>query len=145
MDDSTTACQRTLKAPISCVGIGLHSGQRVSVTLHPAPAGHGVVFRRGDLRANVAARFDHVVDVRLATTLGIGGARVGTVEHLMAALSGLGIDNALVELDGPELPILDGSAAPWMFLLDCAGSAEQAEPRRVIEVRRRMRLQDGDS
>ena len=143
MDGLTTACQQTLKAPISCVGIGLHSGLRVSVTLHPAPVDHGIVFRRSDLRATIAARFDHVADARLATTLGIGGARVGTVEHLMAALSGSAIDNVLVELDGPELPIHDGSAAPWMFLLDCAGVAVQPEPRRVIDVLRRVRVKDG--
>ena len=115
------------------------------MTLHPAPAGDGIVFRRADLRTDIAARFDHVADARLATTLGIGGARVGTVEHLMAALSGSAIDNVLVEVDGPELPILDGSAAPWLFLIDCAGVVTQREPRRIIEVLRRVRVADGDS
>lgn len=125
------------------MGVGLHSGRRVSVTLHPASADDGIVFRRGDLRTDVPARFDHVADARLATTVGIGGARVGTIEHVMAALAGSAIDNVVVELDGPELPILDGSAAPWLFLLDCAGVVAQPEARRVIEVLRPVRVADG--
>src|SRR6266567_510596 len=113
--------QRTLKAPIGCVGVGLHSGQRVNMTLRPARSGHGIVFRRTDLGRDIPARFDHVVDARLATVVGLddGTARIGTIEHLMAALSGSAIDNALIEVDGPEPPILDGSAAPFLFLLDC--------------------------
>ena len=139
--------QRTLKAPIGCVGVGLHSGLRVNMTLRPAPADHGVVFRRTDLGIDIPARFDHVVDTRLATVLGLGDgtARIGTVEHLMAALAGSLIDNVLVEVDGPELPILDGSAAPYLFLLDCAGSVEQEAPRTVIQVHRRVRVSDGDA
>ncbi len=141
------ARQHTLKAPIGCVGTGLHSGKRVSLTLHPAPAGHGIVFRRTDLGRDVPARFDHVADARLATTLALPQApevRVGTVEHLMAALAGMGIDNALVEVDGPELPILDGSAAHFVFLIDCAGTVEQDLPRETIEVCRPVRVADGD-
>jgi len=139
--------QRTLKAPIGCVGVGLHSGLRVNMTLLPAPAGHGIVFRRTDLGVDIPARFDHVVDTRLATVLGVGdgAARIGTVEHLMAAFAGSLIDNAVVEVDGPELPILDGSAAPYLFLLDCAGSVEQELPRTVIPVHRRVRVSDGDA
>ena len=137
--------QRTLKAPISCVGTGLHSGKRVSMTLRPAPADHGIVFRRTDLRRDIPARFDSVVDTRLSTVLGDGGARVATVEHVMAALAGCGIDNAVIELDGAEPPILDGSAAPFVFLLDCAGSVEQDEPRSAIEIRRTVRVTDGDA
>jgi len=142
------AWQHTLKAPIGCVGVGLHSGRRVSLTLHPAEAGHGIVFRRSDLSRDIPARFDRVVDDRLCTVLGDerwASARVGTVEHLMAALSGLGVDNALIELDGPEVPALDGSAAPWVFLLECAGMVSQPEPRRTIEIRRTVRVSDGDS
>src|SRR5579864_4280977 len=138
-------CQRTLKAPIGCVGVGLHSGCRVSLTFRPAPADHGIVFRRVDLGVEIAARFDSVVDTRLATVLGFGEARIGTVEHVMAALAGCGIDNVVVELDGPEPPILDGSAAPYVFLLDCAGSVEQDAPRSAIEVRRPVRVTDGDA
>jgi UDP-3-O-[3-hydroxymyristoyl] N-acetylglucosamine deacetylase len=137
--------QRTLKAPISCVGVGLHSGKRVSLTLRPAAANQGIVFRRTDLRRDIPARHDHVVDTRLSTVLGDGGARVGTVEHVMAALSGCGIDNAVVELDGPEPPALDGSAAQFVFLIDCAGVVEQDEARSAIEIRRAVRVTDGDS
>ena len=145
----TAPHQRTLKASIACVGTGLHSGRRVRLSLGPAPAGHGIVFRRTDCQADVPARFDQVVDARLATTVGCSntaGVRVGTVEHLLAALAGSGVDNAVVALDGPELPILDGSAAPWLFLIDCAGLIDQPEaPRQSIEVRRAVRVQDGES
>src|ERR1700728_3279946 len=140
--------QRTLKAPIGCVGIGLHSGRRVSLNLRPAGPGHGIVFRRTDLGRNIPARFDHVVDTQLATVLADphwASVRVGTVEHLMAALSALGIDNVLVELDGPEVPVLDGSAAPFVFLLDCAGVTEQSTPRAHIEIRRPVRVAEGDA
>jgi UDP-3-O-[3-hydroxymyristoyl] N-acetylglucosamine deacetylase len=141
----TTGWQRTLKAPISCVGVGLHSGKRVSMTFRPAPANHGIVFRRTDLRRDIPARYDYVVDTHLSTVLGEGGARVGTVEHVMAALAGCGVDNAIVELDGPEPPVLDGSAAPLVFLLDCAGIIEQDAPRSAIEVRRVVRVSEGEA
>lgn len=138
--------QQTLKAPIGCVGIGVHSGRRVALRLVPAPVGHGIVFRRTDLAMDIPARFDRVADTRLCTVLAHEAdpaVRVGTVEHLMAALYGCGIDNVLVEVDGPELPILDGSASPYVFLIDCAGVAEQDAPRRTIEVRRTIRVSDG--
>jgi UDP-3-O-[3-hydroxymyristoyl] N-acetylglucosamine deacetylase len=144
--DSTSSRQHTLKAPIGCVGIGVHTGQRVQLRLVPAAADHGIVFRRTDLGLDIPARFDRVVDTRLCTVLGHEtdpSARVGTVEHLMAALSGGGIDNVLVEVDGPELPILDGSANPYVFLIDCAGAVEQDAPRRTVEVRRTVRVSDG--
>lgn len=137
--------QRTLKAPISCVGVGVHSGRKTSLTLHPAPANHGIVFRRTDLGRDIEARFDRVCDTRLCTVIGSGDARVGTVEHLMAALSGTGVDNALIEIDGPEVPILDGSAAPFLFLLDCAGIVDQYAPRTMIEVVRPVRVTNGDA
>ncbi len=142
------AWQQTLKAPIGCVGVGLHTGRRVSLNLRPADPGHGVVFRRTDLGRDIQARFDRVVDTRLATVLGDqrwASARVGTVEHLLAALAALGIDNVLVELDGPEVPALDGSAAPFVFLLDCAGVIEQSVPRAQIEIRRTVRVSDGEA
>lgn len=138
--------QRTLKASIDCVGTGVHSGRRVRLAIHPAPVGHGVVFHRSDLGRSLPARFDHVVDTRLCTVLGDPAdpaLRVGTVEHVMAALAGQGVDNAVVELDGPEVPILDGSAAPLLFLLDCAGVVEQSDPRPIIEVLRPIRVSDG--
>jgi UDP-3-O-[3-hydroxymyristoyl] N-acetylglucosamine deacetylase len=135
--------QRTLKSRIPCVGVGVHSGRRVSVTLLPALAGHGIVFRRIDLRRDIPATFDRVVDTKLCTTIGEGSARVSTIEHLMAALAGAGVDNALVELDGPEVPIMDGSAAPFSFLLECAGIVSLNTPRRVIEIRRPVRVTEG--
>ncbi len=140
--------QHSLKAPIGCVGIGLHSGRRIRMTLHPAEAGSGIVFRRTDLGRDIPARFDRVVDTSLATVLADeswASARVSTVEHLMAALVGTGVDNALIELDGPEVPALDGSAAPFVFLLDCAGIVDQAEPRRRIEIRRPVRVSEGEA
>ncbi len=140
--------QRTLKAAIDCVGVGVHSGRRVNLVIRPAKADHGVVFRRTDLRHNIAARFDNVCNTDFCTVLadvGMPSARVGTVEHIMAALFGLGIDNALIELDGPEVPILDGSAGPYLFLLDCAGSVEQDAPRHVITVRRPVRVTAGNA
>jgi UDP-3-O-[3-hydroxymyristoyl] N-acetylglucosamine deacetylase len=140
--------QRTLKTAIDCVGVGVHSGRRVNLTIRPAAAGHGIVFRRTDLGREIEARFDNVADTHLCTVLAdptMQSARVGTVEHLMAALSALAIDNALIDVDGPEIPILDGSAAPFVFLLDCAGSVELDAPRRVIEVCRTVRVTTNDA
>ena len=142
---SKGACQSTLKTSIDCVGIGLHSGRRVQMALRPAAANHGIVFRRTDLGRDIPARFDLVADTRLATVLGDPAdpsVRVGTVEHVMAALSGCGIDNVLIEVDGPEVPVLDGSAAHLVFLIDCAGIETQEAPRRTIEVRRPVRVSD---
>jgi UDP-3-O-[3-hydroxymyristoyl] N-acetylglucosamine deacetylase len=140
--------QRTLKTAIGCVGVGVHSGQRVNLKLRPAPAGHGIVFRRTDLGCDIEARFDNVCDTRLCTALADPAhptVRVSTVEHLMAALAGLRIDNALIEVDGPEIPILDGSAAPFLFLMDCAGVTELESPRHAIEVRQTVRVALGDA
>jgi UDP-3-O-[3-hydroxymyristoyl] N-acetylglucosamine deacetylase len=142
---SKGACQSTLKTSIDCVGIGLHSGRRVQMALRPAAVNHGIVFRRTDLGRDIPARFDLVADTRLATVLGDPAdpsVRVGTVEHVMAALSGCGIDNVLIEVDGPEVPVLDGSAAHLVFLIDCAGIETQVAPRRTIEVRRPVRVSD---
>ncbi len=143
--------QQTLKGSIGCVGVGLHSGKRVHLTLHPAPVGSGIRFRRLDLApgpVEIAARFDRVMDTRLCTLLASdvrADATVGTVEHVMAALAGAGIDNALIEIDGPEVPILDGSAAPFLFLIDCAGTVEQDAPRRYRAVQRVVRVSEGDA
>lgn len=142
---SEAALQSTLKTSIDCVGIGLHSGRRVQMALRPAAANHGIVFRRTDLGRDIPARFDRVADTRLATVLADPAdpsIRVGTVEHVMAALSGCGIDNVLIEVDGPEVPVLDGSAAHLVFLIDCAGIVTQEAPRRTIEVRRPVRVSD---
>ena len=137
--------QRTLKSLIGCAGVGLHSGRTVNVRLVPAAANQGISFYRTDLGIAVPARFDSVVDTRMCTVVGVGEARIGTIEHLMAALGASGIDNLVVELDGPEVPVLDGSAEPWMFLLDCAGIGVQEAPRQVIEVLRTVRVEDGDA
>lgn len=147
MDDGLMAegrmMQQTLKAPIDCVGIGLHSGARVAMALRPAGVGHGIVFRRRDLGIDIPARFDLVADTRLCTVLAhpsIAEARIGTVEHVMAALAATGVTNAIVEVDGPELPILDGSAANFVFLIDCAGILAQDQPRSAIAVTRPVRV-----
>jgi UDP-3-O-[3-hydroxymyristoyl] N-acetylglucosamine deacetylase len=134
--------RRTLKAPIGCVGTGLHSGRRVALTLRPASAGTGIVFRRTDLGRDIPALFDRVVDTRLCTAIGEGEARISTIEHVMAALAGSGVDDAVVEVDGPEVPIMDGSAAPFLFLIDCAGIVTTAAPRAAIEVLRAVRVEE---
>ena len=138
--------QQTLKTAIACTGIGLHSGERISMTLHPADPGTGIVFRRADLGGTtVAAHHDNVSATMLCTTLSDGnGTGVATVEHLMSAFAGLGVDNVEVELDGPEVPIMDGSAAPFVFLVECAGLVEQAAPRKAIQVLKTVEVSDGD-
>ncbi|WP_428396286.1 UDP-3-O-acyl-N-acetylglucosamine deacetylase [Lichenicoccus sp.] len=142
------AIQHTLRNAISCRGVGLHSGRIMTLRLLPAPAGHGIVFRRCDLGIDIPARFDHVVDTRLSTVIASSTdarARVATTEHVMAALAGCRIDNVLIEVDGPEVPALDGSAAQFVFLIDCAGRAAQDAPRGAIEVLRRVRVQEGEA
>ena len=137
--------ERTLNSAIGCVGVGLHSGIKTSLTFRPAPVGSGIVFRRTDLGIDIPARFDCVSDTRLCTVLSVPGASIGTVEHVLAALTGAGVTNAVVDVDGPEVPVLDGSAAPFVFLLDCAGTVEQDGPIRVIEVMRTVRVTEGDA
>jgi UDP-3-O-[3-hydroxymyristoyl] N-acetylglucosamine deacetylase len=145
------APQRTLRAPIGCTGIALHSGARTSLRLLPGAPGSGIVFRRTNLSGGpveIPATHDHVVETRFSTTLALPGrpdASIGTVEHVMAALAGMGIDNAVVELDGPEVPALDGSAAPFVFLIECAGVVPLPAPRQVIEVLRPVRAEEGEA
>ncbi|MBB2169487.1 UDP-3-O-acyl-N-acetylglucosamine deacetylase [Gluconacetobacter aggeris] len=143
------ARQQTLRQSISCVGVGLHTGLRIRLALHPATENTGIVFRRTDLDGRtIPGRFDHVVDTRLSTVIGDPtnpALRVATIEHLMAALSAAGIDNVLIDVDGPELPALDGSASDFVFLLDCAGVAEQAASRAAIDILRPVRVTDGDA
>jgi UDP-3-O-[3-hydroxymyristoyl] N-acetylglucosamine deacetylase len=142
------ARQRTLRQRIACTGTGLHSGAKVKLTLLPAPANHGVVFRRTDVpaaKADVPARWNRVADTRMCTTLANAhGTIVGTVEHLVAALAGYAVDNCLVELDGPEVPIMDGSAGPFVFLVQSAGIAEQNAPKRFIRIKRKVEVREGD-
>lgn len=140
--------RRTLRTAIGCVGVGLHSGRRVSLTLRPAAAGTGILFRRTDLGIDIPARFDRVVDTRLCTALvaeDAPQARIGTVEHVMAALAGSGITDALIELDGAEVPILDGSAAPFLFLIDCAGTVALPGAAPLVEVLKPIRVTDGEA
>ncbi len=138
-----TIAQRTLKGPISCSGTGLHSGRKVTMSLLPAAPNSGIAFRRVDTGVTVKADYRNVTDTRLCSLLGAApGPRFGTVEHLMAALYGASIDNAIVELDADEVPVMDGSSAPFLFLIDCAGTIEQAAPRRAIEVLKPISLDD---
>jgi UDP-3-O-[3-hydroxymyristoyl] N-acetylglucosamine deacetylase len=139
--------QRTLKTSVSCVGVGLHSGKPVSLTLLPAAIDTGIVFKRSDVGgAAIPAKWDCVVDARMCTTIGDGnGVTIGTIEHLMAALAGCGIDNAVVEVSGPEVPIMDGSAQPFVAMAASAGVVNQGVPRRVIRVLKTVSVEVGDS
>src|SRR5271165_3367395 len=145
--------QRTLKSSTGCVGVGLHSGHKLEMTLHPGRVGTGIVFRRTDAEAgpdgyDIPARFEYVADTRQCTVLARPerpDLRIGTVEHVLAALAGCGITNAVVSVNGPELPILDGSAASFVFLIDCAGIVDQGAAAPVIEVLRPVGIGHGDA
>ena len=148
--DGLATCQHTLRSAIHCVGTALHGGQKVALSLLPAAADTGIVFRRTDMGVGVdiPAHFAAVTDSRLCTQVAHPGnpsACVRTVEHMMAALAGLGVDNAVVAVDGPELPVLDGSAAPFVFLIECAGRRRQLAPRQVIEVLKPVRVEMGEA
>jgi UDP-3-O-[3-hydroxymyristoyl] N-acetylglucosamine deacetylase len=138
--------QRTIKAGIKATGIGLHTGRKVTMSLRPAPIDTGIVFRRVDLAtpADIRANAESVTDTRLCSSLESNGAKVATVEHLMSALAGLGIDNLYIDLSGPEVPIMDGSAAPFVFLLQSAGLEELNAPKKFFRVRRPVEVRDGD-
>ena len=138
--------QRTLKSLVSASGVGLHSGQKVRMTLRPAPADTGIVFRRVDLPSpvDIPARADMVGETRMSSCLVRDGVKINTVEHLMSALGGLGVDNAYVDLDAAELPILDGSAGPFVLLIQQAGLEQQAAPKRFLRVLRSIQVTEGD-
>jgi UDP-3-O-[3-hydroxymyristoyl] N-acetylglucosamine deacetylase len=138
--------QRTLKSLVSASGVGLHTGRKARITLRPAPVDAGIVFRRTDLDApvDIPARAELVGEARLASTLVQGETKIHTVEHLMSALGGLGIDNAYVDIDASELPIMDGSASPYVLLIQQAGIEEQAAAKKFMRVRRRIEVKDGD-
>ncbi|MBF6025888.1 UDP-3-O-acyl-N-acetylglucosamine deacetylase [Lysobacter niastensis] len=138
--------QRTLKNVIRATGVGLHSGEKVYLTLRPAPVDAGIVFRRVDLDpvVEVPAQAELVTETTLCTGLSCGPAKIQTVEHLLSALAGLGIDNIYVELSAPEVPIMDGSSGPFVFLLQSAGIAEQEAPKRFIRIRKPVEVRDGD-
>lgn len=138
--------QRTIKSVTRASGVGLHMGRKVTLTLRPAQPDTGVVFRRVDLPqpVDIPADARAVTDTRLCSALEANGTKVATVEHLMSALAGLGVDNLYVDLDGPEVPILDGSAGPFVYLLQTAGIEEQRAPKRFFRIRRPVEVRDGD-
>ena len=138
--------QRTLQNSIKTTGVGLHTGDKVLLTLCPAPVDTGIVFRRTDLNpvAEIPARADLVGETTLSTCLIHGEARVSTIEHLLSAMAGLGVDNAYVDVTAPEIPIMDGSAAPFVFLLQSAGIVEQHAAKKFIRVRKEVTVTDGD-
>lgn len=138
--------QRTLKNVIRATGVGLHTGEKVFLTLRPATSDTGIIFRRIDLKnpVEIPARAENVGDTRLSTTLVKGQVKISTVEHLLSALAGLGIDNAYVDVSAPEVPIMDGSAGPFVFLIQSAGIEEQNTPKRYIKIKRPVQVQQGD-
>ena len=138
--------QRTIKTAIRATGVGLHTGDKVYMTLRPASANSGIVFRRVDLDVpvDVPADPELVGETMLGTTLIRDGVKVATVEHLMSALAGLGIDNLFVDLSAPEVPIMDGSAGPFVFLLQSAGIEELNAAKRFVRIRKTVRVEDGD-
>ncbi len=141
--------QHTVAAEVSCVGVSLHGGDMVNMLIRPAPAHTGIVFVRKDMdgpHTAVAATYDAVTETTLGTTIAnVHGVSVSTIEHVMAALWGAGIDNARIELDAPEVPIMDGSSEPFVFLLECAGRVQQRATRRVVEVLREVTVEEGAS
>ena len=138
--------QRTLKNSIKATGVGLHTGDKVLLTLRPAAANTGIVFRRIDLDTpvEIEARAENVGDTSLSTTLVKGDVRVSTVEHLLSAFAGLGVDNAYVDVSAPEVPIMDGSAAPFVFLIQSAGIVEQHVAKRFVRILQPIEVSDGD-
>ncbi len=138
--------QRTLKSIVKATGVGVHTGRKVSIVLRPAAPGTGIVFCRSDLPGNPAipARAHNVTDTRMATVIERDGARVSTVEHLMSAFAGLGIDNAYVDISGEEVPIMDGSAGTFVFLLNSAGIEEQVAPKKYLRVLKKVEIVQGD-
>lgn len=138
--------QRTLKNEIRATGVGLHTGQKIYLTLRPAPVDSGIVFRRVDLDpiVEIEAKATNVGDTTLSTTLMKGDVRVSTVEHLLSAMAGLGIDNAIVDLSAAEVPIMDGSAGPFVFLIQSAGILEQPAAKKFIRIKKEITVTDGD-
>ena len=138
--------QRTLKNVIRATGVGLHTGEKVFLTLRPAAVNTGIVFRRIDVEpvVDVKASLDNVSSTRMSTTLERDGVRISTVEHLMAAFAGLGIDNVFVDLTAAEVPIMDGSAGPFVFLIESAGIEEQRAPKQFIRIKQSVEIRDGD-
>jgi UDP-3-O-[3-hydroxymyristoyl] N-acetylglucosamine deacetylase len=141
--------QKTVKHSVSCFGIGIHSGKPASLTIHPAPENSGIVFVRTDIKDQpnrIKAKYDSVSKTMLGTTISNkSGVEISIIEHLMAALWGCKIDNALIELDGPEIPIMDGSSESFVFMAECAGVKTQNATREYIEITKKIRIEDNDS
>ena len=137
--------QRTLSSKIRASGVGLHTGKKISLTLNPAPSNSGIVFKRTDVKsAPIKASLENVFDTRLSTSLSNNEIKISTVEHLLSALAGIGIDNAIVELDGPEVPIMDGSARPFVFMIQSAGIQEQSEAKRFIKIKKTIEVKQDE-
>ncbi len=140
--------QKTIRHEISCVGTGLHTGNKISMTLKPAEPNTGIVFHRTDIAgqdAYIPAHHDYVVDTRMCTCIGNkDGVRVATIEHLMAAIHAMGINNLLIDINGPETPVMDGSSAPFVFLIECAGIKVQRVPVKAIRILKPVTFKDGD-
>lgn len=138
--------QRTLKNSIRAAGVGLHTGERVYLTVRPAPANTGIVFCRTDLNpvVELPATALNVGETTMSSTLVCGDVKVSTVEHLLSAMAGLGVDNAVIELSAPEVPIMDGSAGPFVFLIQAAGIIEQDAPKKLVRIKERVEVRDGD-
>jgi UDP-3-O-[3-hydroxymyristoyl] N-acetylglucosamine deacetylase len=137
--------QRTLSSKIRASGVGLHTGKKISLTLKPAPSNSGIVFKRTDVEsAPIKASLENVFDTRLSTSLSNDEIKISTVEHLLSALAGIGIDNAIVELDGPEVPIMDGSARPFVFMIQSAGIQEQSEAKRFIKIKKTIEVKQDE-
>jgi len=139
--------QRTINNPIKAVGVGLHSGNEMTMELLPAPVNSGITFIRNDLdpEIEIPALYDYVGDTTLSTNLFKDGYKIGTIEHLLSAIAGLGIDNCIIKVDGPEVPIMDGSASPYVFLIQSAGLVEQDELKKFIKVKKEVRVERDDT
>ena len=144
----TSASQHTLKSPLTLIGVGLHSGANTTITMEPGAISSGIIFVRSDIKDRdnvVPAKWDHVVDTKLCTVLGNkAGVTVSTVEHLLSACAALGLDNAVIHLDGPEVPIMDGSAVKFVAAIERAGLVKQRAARKVLRIKKTVSYQEGD-
>jgi len=137
--------QRTLSSKISASGVGLHTGKKISLTINPAPVNSGIIFKRTDLESSpIKASLENVFDTRLSTSLSNDHIKISTVEHLLSALAGIGIDNAMIELDGPEVPIMDGSARPFVFMIQSAGIKEQTDSKKFIKIKKTIEVKQDE-
>lgn len=137
--------QRTLSSKINASGVGLHTGRKISLTLNPGPVNSGIIFKRTDIKSSpIKASLENVFDTRLSTSLSNDEIKISTVEHLLSALAGIGIDNAMIELDGPEVPIMDGSARPFVFMIQSAGIQEQTDLKKFIKIKKTIQVKQDE-